>query len=262
MERDPIGYVDGMSLYRGYFVPNGTDALGLEKVYPQPFKPSTERPEIGVAAPAMLNQDLSKFCPTGWTLDTASPRDPINGMHAQQFTGWNVTKYGYSPKHITHITTNWDYAFFQTVFEKLPDSDFIIKTQTCGDPSQGSVTAGFSKQVTVGAELGVTLWEIVSASVSGETSIGETKSSTQYIKLPGDEGIQYLAVPVVEKLILRTNSCFIGEKSSPYAPAYNSEIGVPYKNYLTGTNKRTLGYLGGIKHVRCKSKCPSRGECD
>lgn len=29
ISRDPIGYVDGMSLYRGYFVPGGTDPLGL-----------------------------------------------------------------------------------------------------------------------------------------------------------------------------------------------------------------------------------------
>jgi len=28
--RDPIGYIDGASLYRGYFVPNGLDPFGLE----------------------------------------------------------------------------------------------------------------------------------------------------------------------------------------------------------------------------------------
>jgi len=29
ISRDPLGYVDGMSLYRGYFVPNGVDPEGL-----------------------------------------------------------------------------------------------------------------------------------------------------------------------------------------------------------------------------------------
>jgi len=29
ISRDPLGYVDGMSMYRGYFVPGGVDSLGL-----------------------------------------------------------------------------------------------------------------------------------------------------------------------------------------------------------------------------------------
>ena len=32
LSRDPIGYVDGMNLYRGYFVPNDTDATGRSVV--------------------------------------------------------------------------------------------------------------------------------------------------------------------------------------------------------------------------------------
>ena len=32
ISRDPLGYVDGMSLYRSYFVPNGVDPSGLDTV--------------------------------------------------------------------------------------------------------------------------------------------------------------------------------------------------------------------------------------
>ena len=32
ISRDPLGYVDGMSQYRGYFVPGGVDPFGLEKL--------------------------------------------------------------------------------------------------------------------------------------------------------------------------------------------------------------------------------------
>ena len=31
ISRDPLGYVDGMSLYRGYFVPGAVDPLGLQQ---------------------------------------------------------------------------------------------------------------------------------------------------------------------------------------------------------------------------------------
>ena len=33
ISRDPLGYVDGMSLYRGYFVPGGKDPLGLRREF-------------------------------------------------------------------------------------------------------------------------------------------------------------------------------------------------------------------------------------
>ncbi len=38
MGRDPIGYVDGMSLYRGYFVPKSVDPLGLHDPIYDPFR--------------------------------------------------------------------------------------------------------------------------------------------------------------------------------------------------------------------------------
>jgi hypothetical protein len=31
IRRDPLEYIDGMSLYRGYFIPSGTDPFGLER---------------------------------------------------------------------------------------------------------------------------------------------------------------------------------------------------------------------------------------
>ena len=34
ISRDPLGYVDGVSQYRGYFVPNGMDPFGLDWVWP------------------------------------------------------------------------------------------------------------------------------------------------------------------------------------------------------------------------------------
>ena len=33
LSRDPLGFVDGMSLYRAYFVPGGVDPMGLEKCW-------------------------------------------------------------------------------------------------------------------------------------------------------------------------------------------------------------------------------------
>ena len=34
ISRDPLGYVDGMSQYRAYFVPNGMDPRGMDWVWP------------------------------------------------------------------------------------------------------------------------------------------------------------------------------------------------------------------------------------
>ena len=62
ISRDPIGFVDGMSLYRAYFVPDGVDPSGLfirilqdgplgpissswPAVYPGAVKPATEKPK-------------------------------------------------------------------------------------------------------------------------------------------------------------------------------------------------------------------------
>ena len=62
ISRDPLGFVDGMSLYRAYFVPDGVDPSGLfirilqdgplgpissswPAVYPGAVKPATEKPK-------------------------------------------------------------------------------------------------------------------------------------------------------------------------------------------------------------------------
>jgi len=53
ISRDPLGYVDGMSLYRGYFVPGGMDPSGMQESDEPPtprtsvtIVPSTQSPRV------------------------------------------------------------------------------------------------------------------------------------------------------------------------------------------------------------------------
>lgn len=57
ISRDPLGFVDGMNLYRAYFVPGGVDPIGLDKLLlPCPSRTSTGK---GTAPPIFL---VPKMC--------------------------------------------------------------------------------------------------------------------------------------------------------------------------------------------------------
>ena len=60
---DPMGYVDGMSLYAGYFAPNGLDPLGLADL--ENTKPNLINPTITPAPVTVVNPDTPVYAPSG-----------------------------------------------------------------------------------------------------------------------------------------------------------------------------------------------------
>ena len=64
ISRDPIGYVDGMNLYRGYFVPNGVDPLGLDR-YITHFGKDCLSIHVGVAVDTWQCTDDGNWVKTG-----------------------------------------------------------------------------------------------------------------------------------------------------------------------------------------------------
>ncbi len=170
-------------------------------------------------------------------------------MFSSANSGW--TKYQ-DPNAPSVVQYNWNDAYYQTEFVAAPENPIV--TQICGEASGGEWSVGFGTEVGAGGEIGGNYY--ITFGATGWLSWSWTHVTTQQVTLPGKQCTQYKAVPVVEKIQLRTENYFIGAYSYPYSPS-----GTPYKDYHSGTSYKDVGYFSAIKHVRCKAKCRSC-ECD
>jgi hypothetical protein len=89
--RDPLGYVDGMSLYRGYFVVNGVDPSGMTPSLPcseteNPGSPTTETDtELG---------SCWRKCPCDWLphMVSCTRTNTITYKCKKSNSSWNPLK--------------------------------------------------------------------------------------------------------------------------------------------------------------------------
>lgn len=98
ISRDPLGFVDGMSLYRGYFVPGAIDPLGIDKqevfapTVAPPILPLAKVQDIEVVLPKLCDVCHEKPCPSFNGCDPVTCRDEATriAQAIKNTFGWRV----------------------------------------------------------------------------------------------------------------------------------------------------------------------------
>ena len=182
ISRDPLGFVDGMSQYRAYFVPGGMDPMGLKE-------------ESGPGS-AGGGAESSSLCPEGWEFVSGPSKDPIDE------TMW----LGPSPVSTGSAGELYNFYFRQTGFEA---AGIQLRTNSCGEATSGSLSIAFEKSSSFDIGADITLYEVFSVGASGGTSSTSSVGASINVELPDTTDTEYLAVGVVEYLVNRTEQWYV-----------------------------------------------------
>ena len=145
VSRDPIGYVDGFSLYRSYFVPHGVDPTGLDWHHLLPWKWGEIFGQLGFDINSttwgwVLDAEVhSQLESAGWgrewdeffhDFDNGGPR-PTPAMVEQQFVEMvNDPRFSALLEKGTRATTRYPYELEREGWENIIDGLDKIKKGT------------------------------------------------------------------------------------------------------------------------------------
>ncbi len=233
--RDPLGYVDGMGLYNGYFAPNGLDPFGLIKILIMVDKVPAPKVDPPIKDPNFADGDQTS------SGDAKDIPEKIREHNADIDSF--VTELKKSPKQYDYLqkkglVTTGGKVFKGTIDEYiavvLKDKAKII-TQVNG--GLGALTVKIDEETKSGNEV-----TVFGHTYATEFNNGKVDTESSVFKLPSGE----LGRPTVQKAVLEHNAGFIS--------CYEGGSDLPSRAGFEKSDSWTIGktgidYAGGSKFI-------------